>query len=201
MASIFGYTGVKEPAYEVAQKAAEYEVRKYGPQLRAVVQMPEDKPGPAFRTLAGYIFGGNTAKGKEGNEKLAMTAPVVMPLRDTAAKKEGEQLAMTAPVSMQGPTMAFVLPADKTSLDQLPTPKDPNVKLIEVPAASYAVIRWSGFLNNNAAKRQEEKLRVAAKRDGLALSSNPGDVQVWGFNPPWTLPMFKRNEVAIPVAK
>lgn len=193
MSSIFGYSSTPTPEFEVIKKSPDYEVRKYAPQLRAVTKQ-ESGSGPAFRTLAGYIFGGNTVKGTETNEKIAMTAPVAMSLAS-----KGENIAMTAPVSMQGQTMSFVLPSQYKSLNDLPIPKNSAVQLIEVPATQYAVIQFSGSLNDHRSRQHEQKLREAAFKDGLALSTNPGDVQGWGYNPPWTLPWCKHNEVAIPL--
>jgi len=56
MASIFGYAAAPEPGFNVLSRMAEYEIRAYGPQLRAQVTMPgqmESQMGNAFRTLAG----------------------------------------------------------------------------------------------------------------------------------------------------
>ncbi len=96
MASIFGYRNEHEPAYQLLRRFADYEVRKYEPQLRAMVEM--DSVNSAFRSLAGYIFGGSTRKADGKPEPIEMTAPVAM----SQSRVPGEKIEMTAPVAMNG---------------------------------------------------------------------------------------------------
>jgi len=49
----------------------------------------------------------------------------------------------------------------------------------------------------NAAK--EKELREAAHRDGIELSTNRNDVLYFGYNPPYTIPHFRTNEICIPI--
>uniref|UniRef100_A0A7S3QKM1 SOUL heme-binding protein n=1 Tax=Dunaliella tertiolecta TaxID=3047 RepID=A0A7S3QKM1_DUNTE len=150
MGSIFGFSAAPEPAFNVIQKFAEYEVRRYGPQLRAQVVMPgqmDNTKGNAFRALAGYIFGGNTKQGHESEaEKIAMTAPVAM-------NTTSEKIQMTAPVAIQQPegqqpeqqktVMSFILPDKYSSTAELPIPKDSRVTLLGLPQRDMAVISFS----------------------------------------------------------
>ncbi|KAF5831915.1 SOUL hem-binding protein [Dunaliella salina] len=208
MASILGYSAAPEPAYSVIQKFAEYEIRHYGPQLRAQVVMPgqmDNTKGNAFRALAGYIFGGNRKQGHESEaEKIAMTAPVAM------NTTQSEKIQMTAPVAIQQPEgqpqqretiMSFILPDKYTSTAELPVPKDSRVTLLGLPQRDMAVIGFSWGLTEQRFREHEQRLRLAAARDKVQLSTDPKDVELWGYNPPWTLPWCKRNEVAIPVVK
>merc|ERR1711924_350016 len=68
-------------------------------------------------------------------EKIAMTAPVVT--RPSSGDSKGQKIAMTAPVVTTksddqsdggGYWMQFIMPS-KWTLETLPTPTDPNVKL------------------------------------------------------------------------
>ena len=122
-------------------------------------------PGPAdeagnkgFRRLAGYIFGDN-----KGERKIEMTAPVTQ--TPVPAKIE-----MTAPVAMTeadgGYLVQFTMPASFT-LDTLPEPLDPQVRLRQVPAARYAVIRYSGFWSDSNYNDHLDQLRRAVAAAGL----------------------------------
>lgn len=215
MASIFGAITVETPKSTILKAALggmnNCEIRQYEKQIRATVELPHKGPmdrdlGNPFRTLAGFIFGGNTKRSnpEAGNEKIAMTGPVMM-----SQKKESEKVAMTSPVLVSAPTkpgeestikMSFVMPSKFTSVDELPVPKDAKVQLEEVPAYKVAVIKFSGSFAEASFKKHEQLLREAVAKDGeYKLSTNPDDVIVAGYNPPWCLPWCKTNEVHIPV--
>jgi hypothetical protein len=46
---------------------------------------------------------------------------------------------------------------------------------------------------------KEKELREATHRDGIQLSSNRNDVLYFGYNPPYTIPYFRKNEICIPI--
>jgi hypothetical protein len=145
-----------------------------------------------FRIVAGYIFGGNTTK-----ESIAMTAPVV------AQKGEGsqasERIAMTAPVVAMteggSQVISFGMPRSYT-IETLPKPNDPRVKIVLVPARKYAVMRFSLYRSDARIKRTQEKLLAALERDGIAAE---GSAAYAGYNAPWTPPWMTRNEVLVEV--
>ncbi|KAG2439890.1 hypothetical protein HYH02_010520 [Chlamydomonas schloesseri] len=229
MSSIFGSITVETPKYTVLKTLGNSgaELRKYAPQVRAEVtyDMPEAAPimdglNNPFRSLAGFIFGNNSARSGAGNEKVAMTAPVVMQQPAAAASTSSssaaasEKIAMTAPVVMQQPAaageqaagskqrvMAFIMPSKYHTPEDLPAPKDPRVRLVAVPERTFAALTFKGYMSADVAARREAELRAAAAGEGVALSADKGHVQFGAFNPPWCLPWFKTNEVLIPVAE
>jgi hypothetical protein len=159
--------------------------------------------------VAGYIFGDNTAKasvamtapvvqGREaagGSQSIAMTAPVVQ-----ARAGRSEAIAMTSPVVQQPAgaeswSIQFIMPS-KYTLATLPQPNDPRVRLVEIPARTFAVVRFSGLGREDAVARHEKALDAA-----LAGSSwrAVGEPVTWYYDPPWTVPFLRRNEVARPV--
>jgi hypothetical protein len=139
------------------------------------------------------------------SEKIAMTAPVVMQAGPS------EKIAMTAPVVMQTGegsteaaadnkrTMCFIMPSQYKSVTDLPEPKDPRVRLYEVPERTFAAIRFRGRMTAAEAKSKEAQLRTVADGDGLKLSPDPKAVQYCAYNPPWCLPWFCTNDILIPV--
>jgi hypothetical protein len=138
--------------------------------------------------LAGYIFGGNTS-----STKLAMTVPVV---EDTSQK-----IAMTAPV-LEGEeeeggerVVSFIMPAEYT-LETLPIPDDQRIKIVQVPAFTAAVKRFSGVATVGRMDKKKAELLEALRRDGRQTL---GTVRSARYNPPSTFPLFNRNEVIIDV--
>jgi hypothetical protein len=206
MGSVFGKENVEEPAFECVlsrkqQVDTPYEIRKYGKRFAAEVSYsgdPEDRKNAnkPFWTLAEYIG----VFGKPQNESaksISMTAPVAM---------EGTPIAMTAPVAMESDdkgencTMKFFLPAEYDDLSKIPKPVNPAVKIQEIPPQTGAVHRFSGYRsqekNQKIAKEIAQQL-MADGVDGMSEDHVLQNYEYWGYNPPFTLPMFRRNEVWI----
>jgi effector-binding domain-containing protein len=164
---------VKEPQYTLVEKQGNIEIRDYAPIIVAEVdvkgkRMPAINQG--FRLIADYIFGNNAPA-----QKIAMTAPVTQ-------QASGEHWKVR-----------FVMPEEHT-LDSLPAPNNPQVQRLAIPARRYAVIRFSGFnTDGNIASHREQLLRYIAEHN-LNIQGKP--VMAF-YNPPWTLPFLKRNEVMI----
>ena len=187
--------GTEQPPYEVVGRVGDAEIRRYAPQIaaEAVVEGPvETARNEGFRRVAGYIFGDNTAKAS-----VAMTAPVVQGREPSGGS---QSIAMTAPVVQQPAgagswSIQFIMPS-KYTMATLPQPNDPRVRLVEIPARTFAVVRFSGLGREDAVARHEKALDAA-----LAGSSwrAVGEPVTWYYDPPWTVPFLRRNEVARPV--
>lgn len=91
--------------------------------------------------------------------------------------------------------MRFFMPS-KWSMETLPEPDDDTVRLVPVPAETMAVLRFSGDRGPKAVAAATERLHKALGDNGVEPS---GDVVAWFYDPPWTLPFRRRNEVAVPV--
>lgn len=184
---------VAEPSFTVVSKDGDFEVRRYDPMIIAHVTVTGDRGTAAnrgFRVLADYIFGANRP-----GEKIAMTAPVIQ----EPAARDGQKIAMTAPV-LQEPagadtwTVTFVMPAEFT-IDTLPAPKSDKITIEKVPGDTMAVVRFSGF--NTKARLDEETERLQSFMADKNLPAK-GTPRFAFYNPPWTLPFLRRNEVMIP---
>jgi hypothetical protein len=202
MGMVFGKTGAAEPAFEVLYQrtgggaVTSYEIRKYGTRFAAEAAYAGSGDNAPFNTLARYIgvFG---KPENEGATAIAMTAPVV---RNEG--RGGTQIAMTAPVvrtdAGQEKTMAFVLPEEYDSIEKIPKPTNPNVHIREIPSAKGAVHRWSGSMREEACKEKAIQLAKQLRQDGCESCTDEyvlDKYQFWGYHPPFTLPMFRRNEV------
>jgi len=186
--SVVGIMSEQEPRHEVVAHVGDVEIRTYAPRLAAETLVPGEESaarGEGFNRLAGYIFGGN-----KGARRIAMTTPVA---------QEPARIAMTTPVAQestpQGWRIRFFLPADIT-VDTAPEPRDPRVSISPVPAETVAVLRFSGSTGPAAVAQQTATLLAALQGSKWQPAGSP---LAWFYNPPWTLPALRRNEVAIPV--
>lgn len=184
--------GTEEPHYDVVERVGDAELRAYAPRLAAetvVSGSAEAARGEGFRRLAGYIFGGNA-----GGSRIAMTAPVAQ--ADSGA---GQPIKMTAPVAQTpsgaGWSIRFYLPAD---LADPPAPRDARVHIVTVPGETMAVLRFFGVASDGAIATQRARLLGLLAPSAWAPSGPP---VTWFYDPPWTLPPFRRNEVAVPVTR
>jgi len=182
----------EEPRYELVKKEGDFEVRRYQPMIIAEVLVTgalSEASNKGFRQIADFIFGNNEDPVKKQSEKIAMTAPVTMEA-DTSSK-----IAMTAPVTMEGAggawKMAFVMPS-KFTMDTLPKPKNPNITIKQMPAQQLAVVTFSGWVDEEKLAAQTTRLNEWMAKNALKSS---GSVQLSRYNPPWTLPFWRRNEV------
>ncbi len=184
---------VEQADYSVVKKMNDYEIREYPERIVAQTTV-EGSYGKSmnsgFGILAGYIFGGNTKK-----ESISMTAPVVS--QKEGAKGSSEKISMTAPVVAMNEgdsqTISFSMPRSYT-LETLPTPNDPRVKIVTIPAKKYAVMQFSWYRFDARIKKMQEKLLSALARDGVETE---GNVAYAGYNAPGTPPWMTRNEVLI----
>jgi hypothetical protein len=191
--------------YTVVGRVGDAELRRYPPTLLVETVAPSENQ--AFRRLFRYISGAN-----DGGREISMTAPVSVAGR-------GTEIPMTAPVTVTGRPgtgstaaatddpasgaaaeggvrMGFYLPAEYDS-DRAPRPTDDRVELVAVPERTLAVRRFSWWPTDRRVGRETERLLAALHDNDVAVD---GDPFYLGYDAPWTLPMLRRNEVAVPVA-
>ena len=195
--SVLGIVGIRvgteEPPHDTERLAGGLEIRRYRPRIAAetTVEAPEEQArSEGFRRLARYIFGGNAA-----SDKIAMTAPV------SQASSGSRKIEMTAPVSRTGDdengwVIRFFMPS-KWTMSTLPVPNDDRVRLVDVPAETVAVLRFTGDRGTAAVAAKSTELLNALRDNGIEATGEP---QAWFYDPPWTVPFRRRNEVVVPVA-
>jgi hypothetical protein len=192
---VFTFTGAvmatEEPKYTVLEKEPPFEIRAYAPIIVAEVQVDGDLDGASsqgFRLIAAYIFGQNQV-----SEKIAMTAPVTVVDQTIKSAK----IAMTAPVGIESNAgkwvVSFVMPAEYT-METIPKPINSQVQLRQIPAVKKAVISFSGFYNDQKVSEKTLELEQWMRSRGLQGSGAPNFAR---YNPPWTLPFMRRNEIMI----
>lgn len=186
----------EEPKFELLLKEDSFEIRRYVPQIIAETIVDGDMDSASnrgFRLIADYIFGNNQ------KANIAMTAPVVVEPEDRS-----EKIAMTAPVSVEPQTeqegsmagakrwrIHFVMPS-QYSMATLPKPVNSLVNLREIPAKTFATLTYTGFNSEAAVQAKTDELAGWIKAKHLETVGKP---QLARYNPPWTLPFWRRNEI------
>jgi hypothetical protein len=178
---------IEEPTFSTTIEDGAFEVREYPALLAAEVTVTGDRDTAAkdgFRQLAGYIFGANTTK-----ESIAMTAPVVQTRAADEAPKS------TGVVQDDAWTMRFMMPR-AYSLETLPTPNNPSIRLKSLPPARFAVAKFSGPARAPEIAKRLTELRAFAAVHRLHAD---GPSSLARYDSPATLWFMRRNEVLIPL--
>lgn len=195
----------EEPKYQVLFKSNEFEIRQYAPMLIAEVTVDGDMDqasSKGFRLIADYIFGNNQAAGKSESEKISMTAPVTI-------EPVSSKIEMTAPVTVSPSgddsnlknsrqwLVNFVMPS-QYNLANIPKPNNPQVVLKQIPEKYVVVYNYSGFNTQSKVQENSDKTMAWINQQGLKTI---GAAQLSRYDPPWTLPMFRRNEIMVEIKK
>ena len=178
-------SNVEQPNYQVIKSEQDFDIREYVPMITAEVKVQgkrDEAITEGFRILADYIFGNNTIQ-----EKTAMTA--------SAKQENKEKIAMTAPVQQQLQNgiwkVSFVMPA-KYQMHTLPKPNNAIVTINRILKKRYVVIQFSGLSSNENIEHYEKLLMQYVKTENIKTVGLP----TYAFyNPPWTLPFMRRNEI------
>lgn len=180
-------SNVEKPDYVVTLSKNNIEIREYKPMITASVRVSGERKEAirkGFRLVADYIFGNNAI-----STKIAMTAPV--------EQRESQKIAMTAPVQQQldGQSweISFVMPKEY-SINTLPTPKNSEVTLAEIASKQFVVIKFSGRNTDSNIEQYTTRLEKFAVDNSLQTIGSP---KYAFYNPPWTLPFLRRNEVML----
>ena len=166
---------IEEPAYEVLLETRHYEVRRYAPYIVAEVDVEDDferAGNSAFRVLAGYIFGDN-----EPQQKMNMTAPV----------ESGDNGSAF--------TYSFVMER-KYTMETLPKPVNPDIRLVERPERIMAVHRYSGTWSEERYEEHKAVLLEALATDRVKTKGAPVFAR---YNAPFTPWFLRRNEIKVEI--
>ncbi len=173
-------SNVETPKYSVLKKDNDIEIREYPTLLVAQTQKPGERDvaiSEGFRTLADYIFGNNQASkntaGESPSEKIAMTAPVIQQKRDNEW------------------VILFVMPS-KFNESNIPQPMNKEVAIQTRSKTKYIVIQFSGTTSKSNLDNNLNKLNEFIESNKIKTKGAP----IFAFyNPPWTLPFLRRNEI------
>ena len=173
----------KEPEFSLINRAGEFEIRSYQPMIVAEVSVTgtmEASSNKGFRMLADFIFGNNISSGK--SEKIDMTVPVVISKNVISKNKDAW-------------FFHFVMPS-KYSLKSLPKPNNPEIKIRQLGNRRCAVLKFSGTVTEEKFNSKVEALINLIQSENLEIIGVP---ELARYNPPWTLPFLRRNEIIIEI--
>ena len=184
------------PQYTVVKEDGDFELRQYEPRIVAEVTVDGDldaASGRGFRILADYIFGNNRpinnsvmTVSPEAGTKISMTAPVTL-------EPVGANTTMTSAREWR---VEFTMPREYT-MASLPRPNNDLIRIREIPARNYAAVRYSGMNTERRINGETDRLFNWVKGMGLVTAGPP---ELARYNPPWTLPIFRRNEILLPLS-
>lgn len=160
-------------SYALVMQEKTFEIREY--QAFYVVEYhfaPDPEINKAFQTLFAYISGQNEPK-----QKIAMTAPVLIDTSGTHKK------------------MAFVMP--QKYQHAIPMPNHPSLNVKREASGRFSVVRYRGITNRKVEAEKTEELRNWTTQKGLTITSSP---MFAFYNPPYTLPILRRNEVMMRIS-
>ncbi len=170
--SLKSQKNIETYSYVVNKKYDQFEIRSYKATLFTSVKLSTKKYKEAsskgFSILAGYIFGNNNR-----NEKIAMTSPVSMSLKDST-------------------TMMFMVPK-KYKKETLPQPNLSKIKFKEEPAKTVAAINFNGWASDKKIKKYKQKLKEALDKEGILYKNR---FQFLGYNAPYEV-FNRKNEIIV----
>ena len=164
-------TATKEPQYDLIKQDGKIEIRQYPEYVIAktsVKQVDVNQSNNMFRTLAGYIFGGNT-----NNQSIPMTAPVI-----------------TQNNNLNYSMIFFMLEAKE--LKDLPAPNNKNISLEYMGIGKTISISFGMWATEKRVNYYKEKLDKYIKENYIQVQS---PLMVAQYNSPWALPPFRKNEL------
>lgn len=192
--------GLAGPAYRVVAQKDGYEIREYEGYTVASTSMTKvDEPytmddlasgGEAFNALAAYLFGANDEK-----EVMEMTTPVTT----TSTGEMRFYLKERDNGAAGGGAASF--PKPQAENDEVFNEKG-LVKIQEIPPATLAVAKFTGFVTEGEVARQKDALLTSLAIDGIEIDVPHGTTVphvIFQYNPPYTIPILRRNEIGIPV--
>ena len=181
----------EQPRHEVLIDEEPFQLRRYEPMLVASVTVSGDRrdaADEAFKQLASYIF----ATDREGDD-IAMTTPVTQ-----AARGADPMVTMAGAGTAAGRyEVRFMMPSKWTEAT-LPKPTNPDIAIHEVPAREMAVVTFAGRAVDEVVREEGERLKGFVDRHGLSAT---GAVEYAYYDPPFTPPPLRRNEVMMEVTR
>lgn len=168
------FSNIETPKYTVLSTIGKVEIRKYPQMITATARLKssdyDEEGSTGFRTVASYIFGGNSS-----NQKIAMTAPVIMNMGDSS-------------------TLSFVMPSEY-ELNDLPSPSNSNVSVKKQESKTLAVLEFGGFSSDKKIQKYATQLKDILNSHNVEIN---GPLLYMGYNAPWDV-INRKNEVAFEV--
>jgi effector-binding domain-containing protein len=174
-----------EPPFTMITTQKNISIRQYPPLAVAQIEVEgnrETAVDTGFRLLADYIFGQNV----EG-KKMEMIAPVI----EQGIPSHPSVYAQEHKLDANKWLIQFFMPINQP-IESLPKPINEAIKLTTLPAKKLIVIRFSGRGDQSSLLHQLNELDQFIAENDVKVKGEP---MLAFYNPPWTIPFFKRNEI------
>ncbi len=168
----FSTENTEQQAYNVIEHEGNIEIRLYPSATLASVSKKGkmgDISSDGFRTLAGYIFGGN-----EDQKSIPMTAPVRMVENSDST------------------VMSFVMPS-KEAKEGLPQPNSTRITMEQTETVYAATLRFGGFMRSADLKSKKAELLSWLDKKGINYHL---PIEYLSYNPPYQT-VGRRNEIYV----
>jgi hypothetical protein len=177
--------GSVEPPFAIIDRPGGVEIRQYGPRMALEVQAAGT--ADAARAIALERLGDFAAGANMRAAEVALSLPVAqLPKRDENGPARDNAWLWTVRVH---------LPLRIRAAD-VPAPFDSTLRVRKLPPDTFAVLRFNGVARPaSTARRRAELAAVLAQSDWEPA----GPAEVWFYDPSWTVPALRRNEIAVPV--
>jgi hypothetical protein len=172
----------------VIQHHGKFEIRYYAERLVIETLMRDENDSSAFRTLLHYLSGKNST-----HKKIAMTIPVEVRPNDRC--EVGTESTDTLLKNGSGMIMRLTLP-NKMKESEMPQPLSKKVNAYASDERVLATLRFSGSWSMERCEEQGKALLTELARTEYRPI---GPVMGLSYDPPFTIPCFRRNEVAVEV--
>ena len=218
--------GAEMPPYSVVLTVPSFEVRRYQPCSVAAVDIASAGSG-ALGSGLGPFGGGGALSGGALAAYNALVAYFVGANSDAAAMELTSPVRLDPPAvgGVGRRTLSMMLPSRYTCASA-PRPGSEgggaaggggaiDVALRQTAEETLAVVRFSGFATDGEVKRSVRRLEDAIRAEGgvdlaeaaggggggsaFGASAAEGAAILLQYNPPYTLPWLRTNEVALPV--
>ncbi|MFN5183635.1 MAG: SOUL family heme-binding protein [Bacteroidota bacterium] len=176
---LFSFTknsmSIEQRKYKLIAKDGRFELRFYPEAIQATTNLTSsnynESANQGFRTLAGYIFGGNNE-----NKKIAMTAPVEMSVGTSSTK------------------MSFTMPSEH-KISELPKPNDSKISIHTTPAEYTASVSFGGYASDEKIDKYKNELFEYLKSKKI---KNIGNFRFLGYNSPFRI-FGRKNEILVQI--
>ena len=168
---------VEHVRYTVVKIYPGFELRHYEPYALVSVDASGDLEEASYRgfgPLFRYISGGNVR-----GEKIAMTAPVFQQEMSPALHR-----------------ISFAMPQEMAK-GEVPAPDDQRLATERIPAHYAVALTFRGSWSAQRLREKVGELAALMAAHGLVATAAPRFAR---YDPPYKPPVFRRNEVIIPVA-
>lgn len=160
--------------YKVLEKEGKFEIRAYEGYYTAAVEESSITETNGFNQIFAYISGNNASK-----EKISMTTPVINELQKGNVSTE------------------FVMPV-KYAKEGPPKPDNEKIKIKKNKKKLCAAFSFPGKVNEEKLKESEGALIQWLNGKDIKTT---GSFRLARYNPPFTPPPFRRNEILIDIAE